>query len=171
VFTLTTQQSRIAHINVREEKHGEESVPAVDLTIVCDVPNGFLSYLHPTLKASLYGPQHTQSNLIDDAGHLPCLLYNALPELKWVGAMDKATVVLHGVKPKDNIELEAGIDKLVLMPKDGGTVEIKFRVSSRPGAAIIGRLVALLGLDMKVSVTANPDDQGGGDLTDGGDGA
>lgn len=169
MFHLTTQQSKLTHVNVREERHGEETVVAVDLTVAADVPNDFLSYLDPTFKFALYAKVPGQNELIEDNSHVPHLRYGFLPELRVVGAMEKASVTIHGSNPKKDILLEAKVDKLRLMPRDGGTVGILIRVQARPESDIIGRLVGMLGAEIKVSVVPPAAEEGGGE--GGGDGA
>lgn len=164
MFHLTTHSAKLSHINVREEKHGDESVPAVDLRIALSCPNDFLAYLHPDLKASLYRAEHDQGALIEDAGYLPRLRFEQMPEIRWTMLM-KADVVLHGAKPKDDIALlEVEVDKVVLSPMDGGTVGVQFRVRARPSATIVAKLYSALGVDGKVSVT--PIEPGEGSLGD-----
>ncbi len=44
-FNLEKHTAKIAHINLREERHGDDPVLAVDIKVTADVPNDFLSYL------------------------------------------------------------------------------------------------------------------------------
>lgn len=158
MFSLLNQQSQIAHINVRQEKHGEEQVTALDIKVVVDVPNDFLSYLDPTLKWSLYTKTPGQDDLIEDKTHLPHLRYGAITDLKWHGSMEKAAVTLHGAKRSHDIELEADVDKLVLSPRDGGTVGISFRVQVRPDPGMVAKIIAMLGIECKVTVTPHDEE-------------
>jgi hypothetical protein len=86
-FHLENHAAHIGHLNLREEKHGEESVLAIDIKVEADVANDFLSYLSPTLKWSLYDKPEKQQDLIEDANHLPRLRY---PEM----AKDGGTIAL-----------------------------------------------------------------------------
>ena len=153
MFELLKHKSKIAHLNIREETHGEDKVLAEDIKIQADVPNDFLSYLAPTLKWSLYDkPSDAQGELIEDAGHMPRLRYSQLPALAWDGSMAKASFTIHGAKKSEDLVFEANIDKLLLDCKDGGTVAITFKVAVYPTAEESGRLAALLGQEHKVSV-------------------
>jgi len=152
MFHLSTHEVKIAHLNVREERHGEESKLAVDIKLAGVVPNDFLSYLHPALKAALYGPREDQGSLIDDAGHLPALRFSALPSLRWV-AQFTGFVTLHGAKQKDDLVMSGDIDKLVLEPMDGGSVGVTFRVQTLPEPGQVGKIANLLGTTVKVTVT------------------
>lgn len=153
MFQLQKQQSIIAHLNIRQEKHGEEDVLAADVKVTADVTNDFLSYLAPTLKWSLYDkPNGGQGELIADDHHMPRLRYPSLPELRWAGRMEKAVFVIHGRKKTDDLEFEAGVDKLSLACKEGGTVSITFRCAVLPTPEQSGQLAALLGSEAKISV-------------------
>lgn len=153
MFELSKHKCKIAHLNIREETHGEDKVLAMDVKVSADVPNDFLSYLAPTLKWSLYDkPDGAQGELIEDASHMPRLRYSQLPTLAWSGEMKKATFVVHGVKKADDLAFEATVDKLFLDCKDGGTVAISFKASVYPTAQESGRLAAILGQEHKISV-------------------
>ena len=164
MFELLKHKSKIAHLNIREETHGENKVLAEDIKVQADVPNDFLSYLAPTLKWSLYDKStDAQGELIEDAGHMPRLRYSQLPPLAWSGEMKKATFVVHGAKKADDLAFEGTVDKLVLDCKDGGTVAITFKAAVYPTAEESGRLAALLGQEHKVSVRPFSEAAGGGD--------
>ena len=100
-FELNKQTAKIAHVNFREEKHGEEAVVALDIKITFDSPNDFLSYLSPTLKWSLYDKQTKQGELIEDKGHLPILRYSQLGEMRWEGEMQRCALTIHGANKGD----------------------------------------------------------------------
>ena len=161
MFNLSKHISKIAHLNLREEKHGEDTVLACDVKIEADVTNDFLSYLSPTLKGSLYEKLNDQGELLND-GHMPTLRYPALPDLLWDGTME-AEFIIHGEKKSGDMVFDASVTKLHLGCKEGGTVTITFRVSLHPTAEQSGRLAALLGQDAKVSVHP-PEDSNDGDV-------
>lgn len=155
MFTLTAQQCKIAHINIREEKHGEESLTAVDVKITSDMSNDFLSYLSPTLKGSLYGPPDSavQGSLVhDNPGYMPRLLYPEMGMIKWAGEMKKAQVCLHGATKKSNLVFDCDVNKLSFVTKEGGTVEVAFRLQVVPEGATLGKLAGMLGMELKVSI-------------------
>jgi len=155
MFTLSAQQCKIQHLNFREEKHGDESVTAVDVKVTSDMSNDFLSYLSPTLKGSLYGAPDTsvQGSIIhDNPGYMPRLLYPEMGTIKWSGEMRKAQVCLHGVTKKSNLVLEADVNKLAFVTKEGGTVEVSFRLQVVPEGSMLGKLAGMLGVELKVSI-------------------
>jgi hypothetical protein len=150
-FDLNKQVCKIANLNFRSEKHGEDTKLAVDIKIVTDVSNGFLAYLHPTLKSSLYAKDEANPDLIDEH-HMPVRRYPEIPEIKWALSMPKIELVLHGDRKANDIQLEATIDKLRLAPKEGGTVTLTFRAQVHPSPNESGKLSALLDQDVKVSI-------------------
>jgi hypothetical protein len=155
MFTLTAQQCKIAHINFREEKHGDESVTAVDVKVTSDMSNDFLSYLSSTLKGSLYGPPDSsvQGSIIhDNPGYMPRLLYPEMGMIKWSGEMKKAQVCLHGATKKSNLVFDCDVNKLSFITKEGGTVEVAFRLQVVPEGPVLGKLAAMLGVELKVSI-------------------
>lgn len=153
MFELLKHPGRIAHLNIRTEKRGEEEVLAADVKVEADVTNDFLAYLAPTLKWSLYSkPDGGQGELIQDDSHMPRLRYPFLPEIRWADKMVDAVLVIHGKKKTDDLQFDAGVDKLCLECKEGGTVSISFRCSVLPTAAQAGQLAALLGQETKISV-------------------
>ena len=162
MFELSKHKAVIAHLNIREEMHGEEKILAEDIKIQADVPNDFLSYLAPTLKWSLFDrPDAAQVELIKDDGHMPRLRYSNLAPISWEGKMERATFVIHPPGKAKEFEFEGTVDKLVLDCKDGRTVAISFKVSIHPTPEETGRLAGLLGQEHKISVRPREDDGDG----------
>ena len=151
-FHLEKHMAKVAHINLREEKHGEDTILAVDLKVTADVVNDFLSYLAPTLKWSLYDKLPDQGDLLPDDNHLPHLRHPQLGTLSWNGDMAKATLILHGSKPEFDFELVANVGKLRLEPKEGGTVALAFNATVKPTPGQSAALVMYLGKDVPISV-------------------
>jgi hypothetical protein len=151
-FSMEKQLAKIAHINLREEMHGEDAVIAIDVTVTFATQNDFLAYLSPTLKGSLYGKDEAQGELIKDDTHLPKLRYPEFGTLHWDGIMGGAGVVLHGAKKADDITLEADVNKLRIECMEGGTVIVTLRVQTLPTEGACGAIAALLGKDIKVSI-------------------
>ena len=152
-FHLEKHAAHVAMVQLREEKHGEESVLATDVRITLDTPNDFLSYLSPTLKWSLYDrPDSAQGELVEDKSHLPRLRYAEIPKIHWDGEM-RADVVIHNLVEPGDTEMEgATIDKMVLECLDGGTVTVTFRVKVLPAPKLAAALPVLLGKDVRVTV-------------------
>lgn len=157
-FSLKKQGSRIAHLNVREEKHGDDPVLAVDVKIAADVSNDFLDQLAPGLRAALYQKEGEKSGETHDIeeGHLASLRYPQLMPFEWKDEMVGAKVVIHGHTKAENIDLEGDVNQIKLTLKEGGTVELTYRVQVLPTPEDSGRLAACLGKKVKVSVASAP---------------
>lgn len=164
-FALKKQSAKVKHINLREEKHGEEPVLGVDVTIVADLPNDFLAQLSATLKPSLYATDVEalgQLSLVEASEHMPVLRYPAMGAIGWDVAFP-AEFTLHGQKKAEDVVFgDAKVKQLSLVPKEGGTVEVTFKAQANPGADGTGLLAAFLGRTVKVSVAPQDAAAGGG---------
>jgi hypothetical protein len=152
MFTLTKHPAKITHLNVREEKHGEEDVLALDIKVNADLANEFLDQLSPGLKAAVYDRDSAGLDL--DDGHLAVLRFPQLAQLGWTSEMSGASFIIHGGRKSDDIEFNATINNLRLIPKQGGTVSIIFRAQVLPDPVEVGTLTGYLNQDIKVSVAA-----------------
>ena len=63
----------IAHINLRDERHGDETVSAADLKCKTTLANSWLDQFAPGLLSSLYKPDPTQD--FESADHQPHLRF------------------------------------------------------------------------------------------------
>lgn len=163
MITLKKQKAKLAHINIREEKHGEDDVLAMDLKITADMVNTFLNQIAPGLMLALYKGEDEQQPLLDD-GHAPVLRFPGLEPLVMDLPEPGAKFTIHGAKKSDDIEFEAKIKKIQLECKEGGTVSIMFKAQVLPDPEPAGKLPIMMGTEVKVSVsksTAQTDDSDG----------
>lgn len=157
-FSLKKQPSKVAHLNVREEKHGEEPVLAVDIKVTADVSNDFLEQLEPGLLAALYQKEGSKTGETADieTGRLASLRFPRISPFAWEEEMVGAKVVLHGSTKAGNMDLEGDVNSIKLACKEGGTVELTYRVQVLPTAEESGQLASFLGKSVKVSVAPAP---------------
>ena len=148
-FHWKTQAAKVAHINIGEEKHGEEGVMRMDVKVQSDVVNDFLSYLSPKLKRSLY--DSGEQGELDDS-HLPHSLYPELGQLHWAGEMAGATVILHGKTKAEDLNLVGDVNNVRIECKEGGTGAVTLRVQVVPTEEEASALVLFSGKDAKVSI-------------------
>tara|TARA_R110000868_G_scaffold411755_1_gene708941 strand:+ start:42481 stop:42972 length:492 start_codon:yes stop_codon:yes gene_type:complete len=152
MFTLKKQIAVLSHLNLRDEKHGEETVLAADLKIKADVPNLFLEQLAPGLRASLYKDDEDNPALFED-GHMPVLRYSQLEPLKFAVPMPSAQLVIQDEDPANpDLEFTVAIKNILLDCRAGGTVAITFSAATLPDAHQVGSLSALLGSNVTVSL-------------------
>ncbi len=162
MLELDNQMVRIQHVNARNEKHGDESVLAVDIKVQARASNDALSFFSPTLKSSFYYKDDSkQGDLITDGGYLPNLKNPKLGPVKWDGDWEHQLMTIHSkVRPEDDIKLDdCRINKLGFDMQEGGTVFINFRVQAHPDEKTIARLMALLGQEVHTSLGVDEDAQ------------
>lgn len=97
-FEISKTKGKVAHLNVREEKHGEDPVLACDVKIKADVSNKFLDELSPGLRAALFAKEGTQEPLVDGEDHLTVLRFPQLAPQKWTVGMVGGEITLHGAR-------------------------------------------------------------------------
>jgi len=130
-------QAKINNINVRSEKHGDDFEPAVDLSISIEQPNSCLSEFHGALLSALYFKsaasvdQQAQLDGVEPVADMPNLRFTHLSyPLRWDYDRTGYSIEIdHGMGGKSNIKLSGcAVNNFQITPKEGGTVEIKFRV-------------------------------------------
>jgi hypothetical protein len=157
-FALERQHAKLTSLNARAEKHGDENVPAADLAFTFNAPNDILSEFDPALKSSLYRKPDAagdQADLLPEPGWLPKLRFPAMSAFKWDFEMIGGQITIHyGPSGKGDIALDiTKADGLKFQPKDGGTVEVSFRVAIRPSEKEIGKLFAMIQEDVELSLS------------------
>jgi len=149
MWSLEQKSATLDHMNTRTEKFGDEDKLAVDLKIGMTVPNTFLDEIQTGLRSALYG-RANEKDLLDQADHLPRLLFTLLAPLSWEYEWTNCRLTLHyGVRADGDLVLEdVAINKLTLAPKDGGSVEVRFRAQFYPDLEqhpeIMGKLAMML---------------------------
>lgn len=149
-FTLQRQACRLAHMNIRSEKHGDETRTAVDLELSLMTSNEALAMFAPSLRAALYkrAADNSAADLADqmnDPDALTALAFPALGTLRWDGEIVGADVRLHFGIAKNDVRFEtAKVNKFRLSPANGGSVGIDFRVQSVASPDDVKRLSTML---------------------------
>lgn len=154
MFSLAKQPCKIAHLNLREQKEGDEDVLCCDIKLHADVPNGLLDQFAPGMRAAFYDKPQDQMELGDD--HRTVLRFPFLYPLDLSTEMPDATFIIHGANKSENMEFVADVNKVTAGPKEGGTVALVFRAQIKPEPAEVGDLTELLGKLVKVSVKPAP---------------
>ena len=149
MFSMEEKNATVSHINVRDEKHGEETVLAVDIKFKVDMPNTVLDELHHGLRISMFGANEEQDDRFE-GGHLPRLRYPMLDPIKMNLGEQPVSLTIHRVT--HDIKVDGKVKKVVLECKEGGTVTAVFTVSCNPDPDVVGKLSGLLGGDHGVSL-------------------
>lgn len=159
MLTLAKQRCTLTNVNPRAEKHGEESVIAVDVNLRTDAPAAILETFAPGLVGLLYKPAaKTQGELI--AGGAPA------EELRFDGLLDalrfrkeyagySATITWGDLASSISVELaDCKVHRFAAEVKPGGSCELALQIQARPSTAVMGQLCGLI--QREVTVTLEP---------------
>lgn len=154
---------KITSVNPRSERHGPEELhPAVDLHISLTTGNNILTALDGKLLDALYtknanADQGGQQNLegVEEVSNLPNLKFPLMGALKWKKDLVGYTLtVQHGVG-SDIVLTGCKVNNFTIDPKEGGSVDLKFRVqSSDVDERTLGKLGLLVQNEVDVMLLA-----------------
>lgn len=151
----------LTNVNTRIEKHGTDSVPALDLSFVYDCPNSILTKFNKDLLPSLYhnpSADQGQENIEGVEATLPNLRFPSIAPLKWDTKHPGYELHIdYGLGGSRGITIETTtLCKFVLDCKEGGTVELKFQVQCQSGLTekIMGKLAMLNGQEISIKLIA-----------------
>lgn len=157
MFDLDQATVKLASVNPRAEKHGEDTKPACDLKIEAVLPSSALIHFHPELRQHLY-KKDDSPDLIDqviDGDGMTALRYPKMGPLKWEweGTGYSATVD-YGMGGDSNIELgDVKVDHFVFEPQNGGSVTVTFRILAHPDSDDMGKLCEFIQRDIELTLT------------------
>lgn len=149
MLTITRRAAKIGtSLNVRNELHGDEDVPA------CDIPIDGIMLEAEELNALLDNPEAHQRLFISKTHGFE---EPAIPQFGSHRMADKfegARVKLHlGVKPT-LLELEdVKLAKVTLEPKPGGMTAMSLQVQATPGTKAIGQISAFMNHEISIEIT------------------
>jgi len=162
MLELETQLVKVMHVNVRNEKHGDEPVLGMDLRCRAMLSNDDLAMFSPTLKSSFYHKDDSvQGDLVTDKHYLPNLKNPKIGPIKWDGTWEhQLLTVMNKVRKEDDIVLtDVRIKKLVFDMKEGGTVFADFTAQAHPDEKTAARVIALLGQEVHMCLGVDEDAQ------------
>jgi hypothetical protein len=161
MFEFKRKDVLVAHINIRDEKHGEESVLAVDLKIKADMPNTMFDTLAPGLLTAIYAATEEQEEMFEGAPRTR-LRFGPMGPITWSTGVAEGKITFHRVTRE--VSLVGVVKQIKMVPKDGGTVECVFTVQSTPDPDVVGQLSAMLGIDQEATFELiKPEQQKPGD--------
>lgn len=156
-FQLPTPTSvKLTHINVRTEKHGDESATALDLKFCLTAGNTALQMFSPKLQKALYWrSKDTESQASIDGVEqiLPDLRFPELGTLVWEGDMTARLEIEYGVADA-MLFTPVRVNAFRVDCSQGGSVDITFRVqtSNIPDGAL-DKLSRQLDGEIKIVLT------------------
>ena len=128
----TPTQAHLSSFTSRVEKRGEDDVPAISLGFKITAANTILDTLSPTLRETLYTRPEGQDDLPGVESTTPLLRTKGIELLTLNGVLEGWTLTVdHGIDEESQI-VAAGckVDNFRVSPKEGGTVELMFRVGT-----------------------------------------
>lgn len=157
-FELTEPtDATLCSVTPRTETHGDDRVFAISLGIKIVGPNTMLDRLSPSLRETLYMAVEGQDQLPGVERTTPLLRTKGIEQVTLAGTMEGATLhVDHGIDSSDPITLGGcKVDKFRVSPKEGGTVELMFRVGSNDiDATEAGLLCSHLSQQISITLSA-----------------
>lgn len=159
MFDLDKKNATLQHINIRDEKHGEENVLAVDLKFQADFDGDILAEFGPSLRHSMY-EKDDNPDLADQGSDVPTKLRFPMmvQPLKFGNEIIGASVnVAYGI---GNFALDTcDINNFKVECHNGGTVSVTWRIQAKPTAEQLGKLSTLLGSQCEISITPPESEQ------------
>jgi hypothetical protein len=150
---------QVASVNVRSELHGQDHVPAIDVGVRFTTANRVLDQFEPGLRSVFYGPADgspDQGELdgVAPISEMPKLKVGVLGPVKVMKEFAGYTLRIHSAITETVIQ-QCEVNKFAIYLKDGGSVELKFRIQAAGvDEATIGRVAGLLGTEVEVTLEA-----------------
>ncbi|WP_062196447.1 hypothetical protein [Caldimonas taiwanensis] len=143
-----TTEARLTSVTNRVERHGDDEHPAVSLGISIDAANTVLDRIDPHIREALYKPVDRQDSLPGVEPSTPVLRCNSFDKHTLTTSHEGWTLeVDEGID--ESTPLVFGgckIDKFVVEAKQGGSIVLRFRVStSDVDADRLGKLAMHIG--------------------------
>ncbi|MFD1558310.1 hypothetical protein ACFSHT_22215 [Paraburkholderia silviterrae] len=157
-FEYERQLTKLLHVNLRTEKHGDQEVPAIDLRFRYTASNNSLVMFSPTLKSSLFEKEDSpQKQINPDPDHLTVVKNPKMGPVRWDETYECARVVIHiGASGKEDVVLnDCKVNKWLIEVKAGGTVIYEYRVQANANEKEIAKIAGLL--NHEIFVTLDPE--------------
>lgn len=156
MFELKKHPAKIANFNPRAEKHGDENVPAGDITVETRAHFSILDSFDPSYRTFLF-------RKADKGGDQQPLLKD--DELIAVAKPRLQPLRLDEEFPGYTLKIESGLDigkplqlkdvelsNFKIEPMEGGSVAIKFTASAHPDSDVAGLLCALIQNEVDITL-------------------
>ena len=126
-FELIKERALFVNLNIRAENHGDEKVPACDLTFELSAPNSILKKIRPGLVESLY--EHDRQRDVE-GDFMRKLKHPQIGTIPYDWEVPRVRLEIHdAMDASHNVVMAGGkANKFKITALDGGTVKLKFRV-------------------------------------------
>lgn len=160
MFLELNQPAKIRTVNMRSERHGEETKMAADIFCEIRCGNDILDRFEPGLKSALY--KQGDPDLLTEEADKSALTALRFPHIKNALKTDHkltgyGVTVPYGIGGDSDVELEeVTVDRFQLEPQEGGTVLLRFRLISHPELSDVGKLCSLIQNEIEIEITPPP---------------
>lgn len=148
MLQLDNHSASVANLNVRKERHGDESQLAVDVKLETQASNEILDSLDKGLREALFRKpgKGEQQALPIDGNNLTAVKFPSLEPVKLTHEYAGYEVEIDGdLEATEAIVLvDAKIKKLAIAPIEGGSVGLTFTVSAEADANDVADLADAL---------------------------
>lgn len=151
------QTVKLANLNPRAEKHGEDTKPALDLKIEATCPSSVLIHFHHELRQHLF-KKDDNPDLVDqvtEGDGLTQLRYPKMGAIKWDWEGQGYTAeVDYGLGGDSNIVLhDVKVDHFTIEAMNGGSVSLCFRIIAHPDPEDVGKLCEFIQREIDLVLT------------------
>jgi hypothetical protein len=158
MFEITEPtDATLVSITNREENHGEDKVPAISLRVKLRGPNTMLDWLEKTLRPALYTKVKGQQPIEGVEITSPNLRTKCMEHIALVAKYEGWTLhVDHGIDESEPVTFGGcKVDAFRVLPMEGGTVEITFRIGTNDiSAESLGIIGMKLGQTISITLDA-----------------
>ncbi len=125
-------EARLASVTNRTEKHGDEDVPAVSLSVEIEAANTLLDVIDPSIRQALYKAVEGQDQLPGVEPATPVLRCNSFDVVALTTAHEGWRLYVDdSIDEGDPMEFTGvKVDKLRVDAKQGGSIVLKFRLGT-----------------------------------------
>lgn len=160
-FTLVKERFTLSSINTRGEKHGDERVPALDLSFKSNLSNSVLLKLHPDLRDALY-VRDRQTDIEADYGRK--LKFPLIGTIPYDLEVPRVKLRVHDCDSEQNdvVLFDGTANKFKITPMEGGSVGIAFRVQfSDYDTDVLAALARVLMQTVPISLASDAEEEQG----------
>lgn len=157
VLELDKRHATISHVNLREEKHGEDSVPAIDIKLT-EIP-----LTKDELIAITHDKQAWNLMYVEEKGGLirPSQPYFASKRPFDEKYVDCSAVLFLGIQGAEYELEDVKLSKITMEPTDGGTTSMDLTIQLElDDTEILSHLADQLGRECSVALTFGSIDEG-----------
>ena len=153
MFDLKRAQAKLTSANARAEMHGQDTVPACDLSFNVDLHASALAQFDPDLPSALFKPDADKPQLVD--GNLSAVRFPKLGTFKYDRKGSGYRIAIeYGIDEASWIKLgDVSIDGFRWDCVNGGVVDLSFRAIVHPDEDQMGKLCSMVGKKLTISLT------------------